>query len=674
MFDRFRFRGWAAPALLLGLCLLPSHASADSAIYGGGPFYGGGQAVMDDLRASGFTTVILFGVHVQTNGDLHYNNEPIISNGSYIGDPDWPARLATLKQAPTSVDRIEASIGGWGTGDFANIKNLIAAQGTGPGSVLYKNFQLLKQITGADAIDFDDESTYDLNSSTQFGNMLWGLGYSITLAPYTNQSYWVNLKNNLAGKVDGIHLQVYDGGAGNDPASWSNALGMTVDPGVWSKHGSGCTAGDGPSSVQNKMQNWKNSAGIVGGFIWLYDDIQACWSQGTTAQYAAAINNAIAGPPVASFGYVVAADGLDVSFTDFSSDPDGSIVSRDWDFGDGATSTETNPLHAYAAPGIYTVTLTVTDNDGESASKSDSVVAGLVNLALNRPATGATACNGSETPDKAVNGSVDGGNGDKFCTLASSQWLQVDLGALRNINQFVIRHAGAGGESSAWNTRAYSIRVSSDGNAWSTAAATSSNAADVSSHAIAETAARYVRLDIATPSQDGSSPAGRIYEFEVYGSGTTPPPPPTEVNLALNRPATGSSACSGSETPAKAVNGSVTGGNSDKFCSPGDSGGFFQPKKYWLQVDLGSSQSIRRFVIKHAGAGGESTAWNTKAYNIQVSSNGSSWATVATVSNNGASTTSHDIAPVDARYVKLNITTPAQDGNAAARIYEFEVY
>lgn len=64
-------------------------------------------------------------------------------------------------------------------------------------------------------------------------------------------------------------------------------------------------------------------------------------------------------------------------------------------------------------------------------------------------------------------------------------------------------------------------------------------------------------------------------------------------------------------------------------------------------MDLGSSQTVKRFVVKHAGAGGESTALNSRDFNIQTSSN---------------------------RYVRLNITTPAQDGNPAARIYEFEVY
>ena len=515
MFDRIRrLRSSLLSAFLLGACVASSSASADSAIYGGGPFYNGGQAVMDDLRASGFTTVIFFGLHPHANGDLHYNNDLIIANGVYVGDPNWPARVASLKQAPTSVNRIEFSIGGWGVGDFDNIKNLVATQGTGPDSVLYRNFQKLKEITGADAIDFDDESTYDLDSSTQFGNMLWGLGYSITLAPYTNQSYWVSLKNNLAGKVDGIHLQVYDGGAGNNPATWSSAMGMTVDPGLWSKHGTGCTSGDSPSTVQSKMTNWKNTVGIVGGFIWLYDDIQACWSQGTTAQYAAAINNAVSGnsAPVANFSYSVS--GNTATFTDASSDSDGTIASRLWDFGDGTTSTATNPSHTYAGSGTYTVTLTVTDDNGASGGRTDSVSIGEANLALNKPATGSTACNGSETPAKAVNGSVSGGTTDKFCTLASSKWLRVDLGSSQTIRSFVVKHAGAGGESTAWNTRAFNIQTSGNGTSWTTVTSVSNNTASVTTHAITARTARYVRLNITTPSQDGNA-AARIYEFEV---------------------------------------------------------------------------------------------------------------------------------------------------------------
>jgi len=56
---------------------------------------------------------------------------------------------------------------------------------------------------------------------------------------------------------------------------------------------------------------------------------------------------------------------LNVQFSSASSsDPDGSIVSYLWNFGDGATSTSANPTHTYNAVGQYTVTLTVMDNSG----------------------------------------------------------------------------------------------------------------------------------------------------------------------------------------------------------------------------------------------------------------------------------------------------------------------
>ena len=57
-----------------------------------------------------------------------------------------------------------------------------------------------------------------------------------------------------------------------------------------------------------------------------------------------------------------------ISFNDYGTDSDGSIVSWSWDFGDGGTSTLRNPTHKYTKSGTYTVTLTVTDDDGASGT------------------------------------------------------------------------------------------------------------------------------------------------------------------------------------------------------------------------------------------------------------------------------------------------------------------
>lgn len=139
------------------------------------------------------------------------------------------------------------------------------------------------------------------------------------------------------------------------------------------------------------------------------------------------------------------------------------------------------------------------------------------NVALGRAASGSTVCTTTQGPEKAINGSTSGGLDDKWCSSASSRWLQVDLGTNRTVRSFVIRHAGAGGESSAWNTRDYNIETSTDGTVWSTAVTVTGNTANVTTSTITARTARYVKLNVVTPTQDGSASA-RIYEFEVNGN------------------------------------------------------------------------------------------------------------------------------------------------------------
>ncbi len=59
-------------------------------------------------------------------------------------------------------------------------------------------------------------------------------------------------------------------------------------------------------------------------------------------------------------------DVLDVDFTMDANDSDGSIVSTEWNFGDGNSSTDPSPSHTFADEGDYLVSCTVTDDDGVS--------------------------------------------------------------------------------------------------------------------------------------------------------------------------------------------------------------------------------------------------------------------------------------------------------------------
>ena len=72
-----------------------------------------------------------------------------------------------------------------------------------------------------------------------------------------------------------------------------------------------------------------------------------------------------------------------------STDSDGTIVAYAWDFGDGSNSAGASPMHTYANVGNFTAVLTVTDDDGATAS--DSVSISVTALPNNAPIAAASA-------------------------------------------------------------------------------------------------------------------------------------------------------------------------------------------------------------------------------------------------------------------------------------------
>lgn len=77
---------------------------------------------------------------------------------------------------------------------------------------------------------------------------------------------------------------------------------------------------------------------------------------------------------------VISADqtkGLTVSFSGAqSTDPDGSIVKYEWNFGDGSTGSGSDAQHTYTRQGSYTVSLQVTDNNGATATATKQIQSG----------------------------------------------------------------------------------------------------------------------------------------------------------------------------------------------------------------------------------------------------------------------------------------------------------
>jgi hypothetical protein len=64
-----------------------------------------------------------------------------------------------------------------------------------------------------------------------------------------------------------------------------------------------------------------------------------------------------------------------------SKDPDGEGLKYHWDFGDGETSEEVSPVHIFRKPGVFKVTLTVTDTSGLPGAAASATAIAKVNRA-----------------------------------------------------------------------------------------------------------------------------------------------------------------------------------------------------------------------------------------------------------------------------------------------------
>src|SRR5258708_751159 len=136
------------------------------------------QQQLEEMQESGFTTVILWPLHVDTNGDLFYHDSddrdptvPIVQAGAFNSDVyGYMPPLVSALKSDGSVGRVLFSIGSAGDGDYNNIKHLLTtAEGT---ETLVANLRVLAESLALDGYDLDFEITDTPDTTVKFSLLL----------------------------------------------------------------------------------------------------------------------------------------------------------------------------------------------------------------------------------------------------------------------------------------------------------------------------------------------------------------------------------------------------------------------------------------------------------------------------------------------------------------------
>jgi PKD repeat protein len=205
----------------------------------------------------------------------------------------------------------------------------------------------------------------DAGVSSSYGDIAFtNMPYVADMGSSCGQS---SVNSGSAGTLDGFSIveghEYAETVTDQNPAGgWTNHTGSSSngqedgDECAWISSGQGASAnvsmGTGTFAMQSTWSNDTNECDISHPIV---------TGGGSTG-----------GTPSAGFSFTTS--GLTANFTDTSTDSGGTIGSHSWTFGDGATSTATNPSHTYAAGGTYSVTETVTDSSsGTSSSVTHSV-------------------------------------------------------------------------------------------------------------------------------------------------------------------------------------------------------------------------------------------------------------------------------------------------------------
>ncbi|MFK3979288.1 glycosyl hydrolase family 95 catalytic domain-containing protein [Micromonospora sp. NPDC050397] len=151
------------------------------------------------------------------------------------------------------------------------------------------------------------------------------------------------------------------------------------------------------------------------------------------------------------------------------------------------------------------------------------------NLALGSVAT-ASSAHPSFPASRAVNGQWGSGYEGWVSEVGKPQTITLDLGAVRSIGRYVIRHDAAARPNETANTTKNFVVQIGDGSAWTTVDTVTNNVASVTDRSITATGGRYVRVTTSEPTQGTTpdsinNPRARFGQIELYAPGSTQPPP-----------------------------------------------------------------------------------------------------------------------------------------------------
>ena len=259
-------------------------------------------------------------------------------------------------------------------------------------------------------------------------------------------------------------------------------------------------------------------------------------------------------------------------------------------------------------------------------------------LSQGKPTTASSA----ESAATPATSATDGDAGTRWSSAFSvPQWIQVDLGSQQSLTRVALNWEAA-------YATAFTLQTSNDAANWTQIYATTTGAGGNQSLAVTGTG-RYVRLNATAKStQYGIS----LFEFQVFGGSPTTPGSCGATNAAQGKTATASSTENAGTPASSAVDGNAGTRWSSAATDP-----------QWLQVDLGSTQSICGVTLNWEAA-------YATAYQIQTSTNGTTWTQIyATTTSTGGVQTLNVTG--SGRYVRVNGTARATQWGYS--LWEFQV-